>query len=66
MFAPFVVDEFAIVGGFLSVEVERPGFAAVTCISAPEVSGGREGCSRGRDLVSLGRVNAYELSLFGE
>ena len=53
-------------GGLLSVEVERPGLAAVTCIGAPEVSGGRESCSLGRDLVSLGRVNAYELTLFGE
>jgi hypothetical protein len=54
------------VGGLLSVEVERPGLAAATCIGAPEVSGGRESCSRGRDLVSLSRVNAYDLALFGE
>ena len=65
-FVPFVVNEFAIMGGLLGVEVERSDLAAVTCVGAPEVSGGRESCSRGGDLVSLGRVGAYELTLFGE
>ena len=53
-------------GGLLGVEIERSGLAAVTCVGAPDVSGGRESCSRGGDLMSLGSVGADELTLFGE
>jgi len=54
------------VGGLLGVKIERSGLAAVTCVGAPDVFGGRKSCSRGRDLVSLGSVDADELTLFGE
>ena len=66
MYVPFVIDELAVVGGFLGVEVEHSGIASVACVGAPEVSGGRESCGRGRDLVSLGSVDADELTLLGE
>ena len=66
MCVPFVIDELAIVGGLLGVEIERSGVASVTCVGASEVSGGRENCSRGRDLMSLCSVDADELTLFGE
>ena len=66
MCVPFVINEFAVKGGFLGVEVERSGLASVTCVGAPEVSGGRESCGRGRDLVSLSSVYADELTLLGE
>ena len=66
MCVPFVIDKLAIVGGLLGVEVERSGIALVTCVGAPEVSGGRESFSRGRDLVSLCSVGADELTLLGE
>ena len=66
MCVPFVIDELAVVGGILGVEVERSGMASVTCVGAPEVSGGRESCGRGRDLVSLCSVDADKLTLLGE
>ena len=66
MGVPYVIDELALVGGFLGVEIERSGVASVTCVGAPEVSGGRESCSRGRDLMSLCSVGADELTLLGE
>ena len=48
------------------VLVVGSGFASITCVGAPEVSGGRESCGRGRDLVSLCSVDADELTLLGE
>ena len=52
--------------GLTGVEVERSGYASVTCDGAAEVSGGREVRGRGRDLMSLGSVGADELALFGK
>ena len=66
MCVSFVIDELAIVGGLLGVEIERSGVASVTCVGAPEVSGRGKSCSRGRDLMSLCSVDADELTLFGE
>ena len=66
MCVPFIIDELAIVRGFLGVEIERSSVASVTCVGAPEVSGGRESCSRGRDLVSMCSVDADELTLLDE
>ena len=51
-------------GGLLGVEIERSGFASIACVGALEVSEGREGRGRGRDLMSLGSVGADELALF--
>ena len=63
-FVPFDDDEFAIVWGLTGVKIERSRFASVTCVGAPEVSGGRNVRSHGRDLMSLGSVGADELALF--
>ena len=49
-FAPFDVDEFAIVWGLTGLEIVRLGFASVPCVGAPEVSGGRNVRGHGRDL----------------
>ena len=38
VFVSLVIDEFAIVWGSKGVEVERSGFASVTCVGAPEIS----------------------------
>ena len=50
--------------GGVGVNVERTRFASVTCVGAPEISGGRSVRGHSRDLVPLGGVGTDELTLF--